>query len=147
MGCGVGAYDYKENKIVVVLSSDLETGVALNVVGHLAISLGAHIEVGLMGHPTLIDASGAAHRGISKYPLIIAKAKPNKVRAVLQSARTDRGLFVSDYPDAMLTTAHDDDLATALSKTREEEIRYLGVLLFGHTEKVDGLTRKLSLWK
>jgi hypothetical protein len=143
----VEPYDYREKKIVVVLSTDLETGVAMNVVGHLAISLCAYSKAGLMGRASLIDGSGISHSGIARYPLIITKAKPPKVRHVLHCARTDQELFVCDYPDVMLTTGHDDDLAVALGHKREEEIGYLGVILFGKTENVNALTAKLSLWK
>jgi len=43
-------YDYRAKKVVAVLSADLETGVALNVIGHLAISIGAYGQH-LMGRP------------------------------------------------------------------------------------------------
>jgi hypothetical protein len=140
-------YDYKERKIVAVLASDRETGVALNVLGHLSIALGAHAPDGLMGRPLLVDASGLGHRGIAKYPFIITKEKSHRIRTLLAAARTIPDLFVVDYPEIMLRTGHDDELAEQLGLQNENSIQYLGIILYGPTEKVNTLTSKLSLWR
>ena len=42
-------YDYRSRKTVIALASNLETGIALNVVGHLSISLGAYGDTGTHG--------------------------------------------------------------------------------------------------
>jgi len=69
----VEEYSYSEKKIAIVLSTSLTSGVATNVVGHMAISAGAYIEDEVMGRRWLTDASGVNHRGISKFPVIITK--------------------------------------------------------------------------
>ena len=63
-------YNYQEKKIVLVLNSKLEMGVALNVAGHLSVALGYHA-TDHMGRDQLVDASGDMHLGISRYPIII----------------------------------------------------------------------------
>ena len=77
-------YDYREKKIVAVVDSKLEVGVALNVVGHLAVSIG-HNASDHMGRPVLTDGSGVDHLGISRYPFIITKSNAGKIRKVLYS--------------------------------------------------------------
>ena len=44
-------YNYRQKKIVAVLASNLEIGVAFNVIGHLAISIGAYADKEIMGRP------------------------------------------------------------------------------------------------
>ena len=141
-------YDYKEKKTVAVIAANLEPGIALNVVGHLAISVGAYGDKDLMGRRQLVDASGIAHIGISKYPVIITKVKPGRLRQLIQDARryTDDILLV-DYPEQMLTTGHDDDLESAVRAAKEEDINYLGAILYGKSEIINTLTGKFSLWK
>lgn len=141
-------YDYQNKKIVVVLASNLDIGVALNVVGHMAIALGAHCsDDDLMGRAQLIDASGKAHTGISKYPVIITKIKQGKLRRVLEDARTKPGMFIVDYPAQMLTTGHDDELAESIAGVEEAQISYLGFLLYGDRKTIDELTGRFTLWK
>ncbi|MGA8808960.1 MAG: DUF2000 domain-containing protein [Thermoanaerobaculia bacterium] len=141
-------YDYKRKKIVAVLASNLDVGVALNVVGHMAVSLGAHCpDRDLMGRNPLVDATGNSHVGIAKYPFIITKVKQGKLRRVLESARKTPGIFIIDYPSQMLSTGHDDELGEAIAGTREEQINYLGILLYGDRPQLEELTGRFTLWR
>jgi len=140
-------YDYKQKKIVAVLASNLDAGVALNVIGHLAISVGAYGGEDLMGRPKLFDATGVAHVGISKYPVIVTKVKQGRLKRLIQEARQFHQIIIVDYPEQMLSTGHDDELADAISSTAEEEINYLGAVLYGDNEVISRLTGNFSLWR
>jgi hypothetical protein len=139
-------YSYHKKKIVAVLSANLEVGVALNIIGHLAISLGAYAERDILGRAVLPDASGTFHVGISKYPVIITKVKSNRLKRLIQDARKLEGVFLVDYPEQMLTTGHDDELANALSLVEETNINYLGAMLYGESDIINQLTGKFTLW-
>jgi hypothetical protein len=139
-------YDYKSKKVVAVLSANLEPEVALNVVGHLAISIGAYGE-DLMGREKLFDASGVAHTGIAKYPFIVTKLRPGKLNALIERAKAEAGLLVADYPEEVLYTKHDDELAEAVAAKVHSQLKYMGAILFGDAEIVDALTGKFSLWR
>jgi len=143
----VMTYNYKQKKIVGVLSSSLEIGLALNVIGHLAISIGAYSDEELMGRPFLQDASGVHHVGIARYPFVITKANPTKLRKIIVEARLKRDILIADYPEQMLGTGHDDELAQSLLVVKEEAINYLGAIFYGNSDSVAGLTGKLSLWR
>ena len=141
------SYNYKEKKIVTILSSNLEIGIAMNVVGHLAISIGAYAEKDIMGRSTLIDASGIVHLGISKYPFIITKVKPNRLRQAIEEARLNKNILVADYPKQMLETGHDDELNEAIEQAQENSMEYLGAIMYGTTEEINKITGRFSLWK
>ncbi|MDH5346268.1 MAG: DUF2000 domain-containing protein [Nitrospira sp.] len=141
------SYDYSQKKIVAVLSSNLDFGVALNIIGHMAVALGAYGEKDLMGRSELLDGSGIRHIGIARYPFIVTKVRPARLQKFVQDARKDPNLFLVDFPRQMLTTGHDDDLAEALLETKGEAIDYLGALVYGSTAVVSSLTGKFSLWK
>ncbi|MFJ5175613.1 DUF2000 domain-containing protein [Streptomyces griseoviridis] len=141
-------YDYRAKKTVLVLASHLEPGVALNVAGHLSVALGAHGDDGdLMGRDVLKDASGVPHTGISRYPVIVTKVKQNRLRRLVAEARERDDVFWADYPEQMLTTGHDDELADAVAGTAEEDIAYLGVMVYGPLDAVTALTGRFSLWQ
>jgi hypothetical protein len=139
--------DMSDLKIVTVLSSDLDAGTALNVVGHLGVCLGAFADGRLMGRPTLLDASDVAHRGVAQHPFIVLKAKPGHVRKTVELARDEPDLFLADYPRPMLTTADDDELYAELLTAEEADLDYLGCLLYGPADVIDPLCRRFSLWR
>jgi hypothetical protein len=140
------SYDYKAKKIVAVLASDLEAGVALNVIGHLAISIGAYGEE-LMGRPKLPDASGILHLGIAKYPLIITKLKSSKLKALIEQVKKLGTILIAEYPEQVLHTRDDDELATAIANADHEDMKYLGAILYGDSDLIDSLTGKFTLWR
>lgn len=141
------SYDYKAKRTVALIADSVEVGVALNIVGHLGITLGAHAERDIVGRDILEDSSGVRHMGISKYPVIIKRASSSQIRRAIEQARTLPDVAVADYPREMLVTGHDDELAEALSRVGEIQIEYLGALFYGPTASVDSICRKYSLWR
>ena len=141
------SYEYSEKKIVAVLASNLEAGIALNVIGHLAVSMGAYADEDIMGRKVLTDNSGIDHTGISKYPFIITKVKPSRLKRLVDDARQEESLLLVDYPKQMLTTGHDDELAEEIAKVDNANIEYLGAVIYGDSKIVSELTGKFTLWK
>lgn len=143
------SYDYREKKIVAVLASNLEVGIAFNVLGHIAVSIGAYIDKGeLMGKKELVDASGIKHIGISKYPFIITKIKSSKLKKLIKTIKTDyKDVFIADYPEEMLKTAHDKELIEKISQKSNEDFNYLGCVLYGNSDTINSLTGRFSLWR
>lgn len=139
-------YDYREKKIVAVLNAKLDFGVALNVLGHLSVSIGYNAE-DHMGRPVLFDGSGIEHLGISRYPFIITKSNASKIRKAIEAARDVEGILVADYPQQMLDTGHDDELAESLKNTAESDLSYLGAVFYGKSDAIDLITKKFSLYK
>lgn len=140
-------YDYKEKKVVAVLASTLEQGIAMNVLGHLCVALGAHGEESMMGTPRLQDASGLTHIGIGRYAVIITKVKPSRLRQFIEEARQCKELLMIDFPQEMLDTHHDDDLVVSMSQTKEPDMAYLGAIVYGDAALIQPLSGKFMLWK
>jgi hypothetical protein len=140
------SYDYRNKKTVIVLSSNLQNGVAGNVIGHLALAIGYNLPADDMGRNTIADATGIPHRGISKYPVIITKVKPGRLRKFVSEAREQTSLVLIDYPEEMLNTGHDDELAAALAEKHESSINYLGAAVHGERSVVDMLAGRFTLW-
>lgn len=67
--------NYEDKKIVGIIASNVEPAVALNVIGHLAISIGKYSNGEIMGKSVITDKSGIQHLGISQFPFIITKVK------------------------------------------------------------------------
>jgi len=140
------SYEYKERKIVCVVSDSLETWQAMNVVGHLAVGLGANKDNELMGRAVLKDASSIDHNGIARYGFIIKKGDITSIREAIETSRKIKSVTVLDFPREMLDTSHDDELSEWISKKDEKDFEYLGAIFYGPSGEINSLTKTFPLW-
>ena len=139
--------NYEDKKIVGIIASNVEPAVALNVIGHLAISIGKYSNEEIMGKPIISDKSGIEHLGISQFPFIITKVKAGKLKNAIDLAKQNPNLLVADYPRDMLDTRTDDELVSAISSKDNDKLEYLGAIIYGNTEDVNSITGKYQLWR
>lgn len=139
--------NYEDKKIVGIIASNVEPAVALNVIGHLAVSIGKYSDTEIMGKPTITDKSRVEHLGISKFPFIITKVKAGKLRNAIEAAKDNPNLLVADYPKDMLNTRTDDELVNSISSKENDKLEYLGAIIYGNTNDVNEITGKFQLWR
>lgn len=139
--------NYEDKKIVGIIASNVEPAVALNVIGHLAISIGKYSNEEIMGKPVIVDKSGIEHLGISQFPFIITKVKVGKLKNAIELAKQNPNLLVADYPRDMLDTRTDDELVSSIGSKDNNKLEYLGAIIYGNTEDVNEITGKYQLWK
>ena len=139
--------NYEDKKIVGIIASNVEPSVALNVIGHLAISIGKYSNDEIMGKPTIVDKSGVNHLGISQFPFIVTKVKQGKLKNAIDLAKQNPNLLVADYPKDMLDTRTDDELVTSINSKENDKLEYLGAIIYGNTEDVNEITVKYQLWR
>lgn len=138
---------YEDKKIVGIVASNVEPAVALNVIGHLAISIGKYSNDEIMGKPVIVDKSGINHLGISQFPFIITKVKSGKLKTAIDLAKQNPNLLVADYPKDMLDTRTDDELVASINSKENDKLEYLGAIIYGNTIDVDIITGKYQLWR
>ena len=139
--------NYEDKKIVGIIASNVEPSVALNVIGHLAISIGKYSNGEIMGQPIIEDKSGIKHLGISQFPFIVTKVKSGKLKNAIDEAKTNPNLLVADYPKDMLDTRTDDELVASITSKENEKLEYLGAIIYGNSEDVDKITGRFQLWR
>lgn len=139
--------NYEDKKIVGIIASNVEPSVALNVIGHLAISIGKYSNNEIMGKEIITDKSGINHLGISQFPFIITKVKAGKLKNTIDLAKQNPNLLVADYPKDMLDTRTDEELVASIESKENEKLEYLGAIIYGNTEDVDNITGKFQLWR
>ena len=139
--------NYEDKKIVGIIASNVEAKIALNVIGHMSISIGKYTDKEIMGQEIITDKSGVKHLGISKFPFIITKVKQSKLKTAIEKAKNNPNLVVADYPKDMLETRTDEELVSSINNKEETELEYLGAVIYGNTKDVDEITGKFSLWR
>ena len=139
--------NYEDKKIVGIIASNVEPAVALNVIGHLAVSIGKYSNDEIMGKSVITDKSGINHLGISQFPFIITKVKSGKLKTAINLAKQNPNLLVADYPKDMLDTRTDDELVASINSKENDKLEYLGAIIYGNTTDVDNITGKYQLWR
>jgi hypothetical protein len=132
-----------ENKLVAVMNEKVEIGVMLNALAHMCIGFGAEIGKEALRLCNYIDADANTHPHISEMPFIILKGNSSKIKVLKQEA-LQQSIACTDFVHTMTGGAYTEQLERTL-QTKQEELIYYGIVLFGPWEKVSQLTRKFSL--
>lgn len=140
-------YDNNEYQFVAVLNGKIEMPKLLNALGHMAVGLSSLQEdESKMEFLKYYDADQTLHPAISKFPFIILKSKNgNQIRSLRQTA-IDLGIPYNDFTDTMLGYSAENQLSQT-KETKEENLNYFGICLFGESSQIKPLTKRFSLFK
>lgn len=133
------------NKLVAVMNEKIEPGKIMNAVAHMCIGFGSEIGKEPLRLTNYVDADGGNHSFISEMPFMILKANSNKILGLRQAA-LQAGIKFVDFTNTMTEGTYQEQLERT-KQTKEAELIYFGIVLFGDWDKVSELTRKFSLWK
>jgi hypothetical protein len=133
------------NKLVAVMNEKIEPGFIMNALAHMCIGFGSEIGKEALRLTNYVDADGGNHPSISEMPFMILKANSNKLRA-LRLAVLQAGIQCVDFTNTMTVGTYLEQIERT-KQTKEADLIYYGIVLFGEWEKVSELTRKFSLWK
>ncbi len=134
-----------KNKLVAVLNEKVEPGVIMNALAHMCIGFGAALGRDPLRLTSYIDADGGEHPDISEMPFIILKSNSNKIRALRQEAKA-KGILFSDFTDTMTIGTYIEQIERT-KITKDENLIYYGIVLFGEWNTISEMTRKFSLLK
>lgn len=135
-------------KFVAVINEKIEMGKALNAIAHMGLGLVNIADDETKEKMSFIDfpdKDDEAHKSISGLSLIVLKGRNGEIKKVRKQFAEENILFV-DFVETMTG----DTYAEQLVKTKEletEEHNYFGILAFGEIDKINPITRKLSLWR
>ena len=139
--------DENTKRFIAVLNGKIENGRLLNALGHMSAGLSALFpnreDLHFLQYS---DANGGAHPNISHFPFIVLKAEnSSQIRKVRQEA-IDRNIPYTDFTHTMIVGTSKAQLE-ATSASKEEELEYFGICMFGDTAELREFTKKFSLFK
>ena len=132
-------------KCVVVVDGDLPIGLMINAAACLAVTLGNTVE-GIVGEDAT-DGSGMVHAGLIPTGIAVLKADAEIVKAIRMKAEGQEDVFVADFTDAAQRPKDYPEYLENVSKIPSQELKYLGVGLYGDKKPINKLTGGLSLLK
>jgi len=139
--------DEGSKRFVAILNEKVEIGRLFNALGHMTAGLAAQLSVATnLCFLEYRDADGGVHPRISHFPFIVLRAEnSNQIRKVRQEALA-HALPYTDFTRSMTLGTSAEQL-TATVNTRESDLEYLGICLFGDTDTLRQLTKRFSLFK
>lgn len=134
-------------KLVAVLNEKIEPGVALNALAHMIVGLGASVEKKEELRLTnYADADGNAHPNVSEIPFMVLSARNSNQLRQLRAGLIENKIHFVDFTNTMTIGTYQEQIERS-KQTKEADLEYYGIAIFGEWEKVSELTKKFSVWK
>jgi hypothetical protein len=136
------------HKFVVVLNKKIPPAAALNACAHMTATLVAHADDETKKHMSFVDyadADGNAHP-VSALSLVVLNAKNSSQLRTARLEAIRAGLSHVDFTETMTKDTFVEQMDRTQA-TREEDLDYWGLCVFGLKQAVDPITRKFSLWR
>ena len=82
---------------------------------------------------------------VSEIPFIILSENSNKIKKLRQAALAEH-ILLNDFTDTMTAGTYQEQIERT-ARTKEDDLIYYGIVLFGDWIKITELTKKCSLWR
>ncbi|MDY9921100.1 MAG: DUF2000 domain-containing protein [Synergistota bacterium] len=135
----------KAEKCVIVIDSELPTGVIANTSAILGMTLGKRFPEQVGNDVT--DASEKTHLGIITVPVPILKGSREMLKELRENLyKTEfNDLTVVDFSDVAQSCMTYNEYISKAAEVPEEDHTYLGVAIYGDRKKVNKLTGSMPL--
>jgi len=136
------------HKFVAVVNKNLDVGVALNALAHTTAGLVASADDELREKMSFInfpDRDGNDHKSISALSLIVLRGSSNEIRKA-RNKYVEEGIHFVDFLETMTGDTYKEQLEKTIASTYEE-LNFYCIVAFGEKEKLDPITKRLSLWR
>lgn len=134
-------------RFIAILNKKIDIGKLMNALGHMTAGLAGGFDKGKeMCFLKYQDKNSGLHPNISHFPFIVLRAdNSNQIRTVRNEALR-RNILFTDFTSTM-TVGTSEEQVQRTSETKEAELEYYGICLFGPTESLREFTKKFSLFQ
>jgi hypothetical protein len=133
------------NKCVLIINQDLSLGLIANTAAVLAVSLGRKFN-DMVGED-VFDKDGSCHQGITQIPITILRGDHLSIQALRNKVifLEQNDLYYVDFCDVAQRSKHYSDYTLKLAETGQENLKYLGLAIYGPTSLVNSFTGNIGL--
>lgn len=137
----------ESKKCVLVIDSTQPTGIIANTSSVLSITLGQ--QLGSIIGQDVYDKQGEKHPGITQIPIPILGASPEKIKEIRRQLLTlpAEDMVIVDFSDIAQKSRTYDQYENVMRATDENDIRYIGIAIYGDKKVINKATGNLSLIK
>ncbi len=132
-------------KCVLIIDEQLSVGEIANVSAVLSVSVGSKIK-GLVG-VDIQDKNGFLHQGLTQLPIPVLGTSNNRITEIIDTIKTDplAGILVFDFNNYSKQARTYDEYISLIESASDEDIKYLGIALYGTKKQINRLTSGLKL--
>ncbi len=124
-----------DNKIALIIKSDLQSWQKLNVASFLASSIA--IRFPDTHGKEFINASGSAYLPFIKHPILIYKADSNAEMKRAFIRAKERELYIGIYTEPLFATKNEGENHIEIARITDENQVLAGISLYGENKKVN----------
>lgn len=119
----------------------------MNSLAHMVVGLGASVEnKEKLRLTNYADADGNNHANISEIPFMVLKARNSNQLRILRQSLIENNIKFVDFTDTMTIGTYQEQIDKS-KQTKEADLKYYGIAIFGDWDIVSQLTKKFSLFK
>ncbi len=140
--------DITTHKFAAVLNKKAEIGKVLNALGHISLGLVASAteqEQKDMAFISYKDKDGGEYLDLSSNSFIILRADNSNQIRTLRKSCIEKGIHFVVITAEMQVGTFQEQL-DKIKTLAEEELEYVGIVMFGTIPEVSDLTKKFRLW-
>lgn len=132
-------------KCVIVIDQNLPLGLIANTAAVLAISIGKQVQ-DIVGEDVL-DGDGTLHAGITRANIPLLKGDSDLIHTLREKLLTmqNSDLFFVDFCDVAQQSKIYEDYKARIQQTPANELKYLGIAIFGPDKDLNSLTGNIGL--
>ncbi|MTI81061.1 MAG: DUF2000 domain-containing protein [Firmicutes bacterium] len=132
-------------KCIMIVDGDLPIGLIANTTAALGISIASEVN-GLTGKK-LLDKDGRVHQGITNIPIPILTLPREEIRVKYDEMleKNDSDIKIIGFNETAQKPLNYENYELKLSKTKKDQINYLGLCLYGPKKKINKLTGNLRM--
>ncbi len=131
-------------KFVVIVDRNYESPLLMNAVGHLALGMGDMLESSEGKYSIFSDADNVEVSYLTDYPLIVLGAKSSDKLFSTHMKAIEVGVVHNVYYDIMFSGSVEQQLH-CINEDKSSCQKYVAIMLFGDSELLDPLTKRISL--
>lgn len=137
--------DFK--KCVLIIDDAQPIGIIANTASVLSITLGKHIN-SIVGQD-VYDKKGEKHLGITQMPIPVLGTSSERIKEIRQHLLSleMENLTIVDFTDVAQKSKTYGHYETTMLTTDENDIRYIGIAIYGDKKAINKTTGNLSLIK
>jgi hypothetical protein len=124
-----------DNKIAIVIKSDLEDWQKLNVASFLASSVA--IKFPDTHGKSFVNASNSEYLPFIKHPILIYKADTDAEIKRAFNRSKERELNIGIYTAPLFGTKNEEENLIEIAKCNDENQNLVGIIVYGETKKVN----------
>lgn len=135
----------KNKKCVMIIDETLPLGLIANTSAIMGITLGKEIPE-VIGEDVL-DKDKHVHLGIIEFPIPILKGNQSLIKILYQKVNylNNENIFVVDFSTLAQKCKTYDEYIEKMKMTKEEDLNYIGIALYGDKKVINKLTGSLPL--